>query len=205
MVKLLTKLIIGILLCIALLGKTNTAVAQVYFVNPLRGTYFQPNLGIKLGTFFNQKDFLLDFGVGLDELGYDFSATASFSFRPYIKTVRYPVADHLYYQTEEKLYQISIDLEKRFYFLSYGKSIPQGKIGIYVLGKFAYFWGKYSGFNEARNKTFIINPGAGLSWQLPKVLRISLGYLYFPQNPFVKPHMLQLKFNLFIGNNSTEN
>lgn len=194
------KIAIILLLCCGIVQKTT---AQAYFANPFQGTFFQPELGVNVGTFFNTEDFLLDMGIGMDELGYDFSTTASFSMRPYRKTVRFKAGNHLYYQAEEKIYQISIDLEKRLYFLHYGVGKKSGKIGLYFKGKFGYFWGEYDGFDKSRNQTFAIDPGAGLSWQFNHVARISLGYLYYPQNPYVQPHTIEIKFNFFTGRKKT--
>ena len=169
---------------------------QPILTNPLSGSYFQPHFGINAGTFFNHEDFLFDFGLGLEELGYDFSITFNGSFRPYYKKVLFEEADNLFYQVQERVLQFSIDFEKRFYFIQFMNS---SKIGVYAMMKFGYFYGTYKGLKKNRNDTFTITPGAGLSWQFSKISRLNLGYLYFDQNPYANPHTINLKLSLFIN------
>lgn len=194
-----------LLLLVIFIGSVQYSSAQIYFSNPFRGTFFQPQFGAAFGSFFNLDDYLLDINAGMDELGYDFSAMIGFSFRPYWKRVRFKAGNHLFYQSEEKIYQISLDLEKRFYFLQYGGGDRKGKVGFYLMGKFGYLWGKYGGFKKARNQNFAINPGAGLSWQFNKIARLSLGYLYFSQTPYVKPHTLLIRLNFYTGQSRDNN
>ncbi|WP_234369145.1 hypothetical protein [Brumimicrobium mesophilum] len=155
-----------------------------------------------MGTIFNHEDFLLDFGLGFEELGYDFSASLNGSFRPYYKTVLLEESDNFYYQLQEKVFQFSIDLEKRFYFIQFMNS---SKVGLYAMAKFGYFYGTYKGLSEDRNNGFAITPGAGLSWQFSKISRINLGYLYLNQNPSSNPHMLNIKFSVFINKQTANN
>ena len=174
--------------------------AQPILTNPFSVSYFQPNFGINLGTIFNHEDFLFDFGIGLEELGYDFSATFNGSFRPYYKKVVFKEEENLYYQVQEKVLQFSIDLEKRFYFVHFMNS---SKIGLYAMMKFGYFYGTYKGLKKNRNNTFAVTPGGGLSWQFSKNSRVNLGYLYLNQNPYAHPHMINLKLSIFINKDQT--
>ena len=172
--------------------------AQPILTNPFSGSYFQPSFGINAGTLINTEDFLFDFGLGLEEIGYDYSITFNGSFRPYRKTVLFEESNNLFYQAQERVLQFSLDLEKRFYFIQFMNS---SKVGFYAMMKVGYFYGTYKGLKQNRNNTFIINPGAGLSWQFSEMSRVNLGYLYFNQNPFSAPHMINIKLSLFINNN----
>lgn len=186
-----------IILCIFSLH-AKKANGQAIFVNPFNVSYFQPTFGINMGTIFNHEDFLLDFGLGLEELGYDFSATFNGSFRPYYKTVRFEEGDGIIFQAQERVLQFSIDLEKRFYFTQF---LNDTKLGVYGGLKLGYFYGKYKGFKEERNNLYTITPGAGLSWQFSKISRLNLGYLNLHQNPYSTPHTINIKFSMFINNN----
>ncbi len=194
--NILRKIVLSFSLVSFLLVNPMKSNAQPILSNPFSVSYFQPAFGINMGTFFNHEDFLFDFGLGLEELGYDFSATFNGSFRPYYKKVVFKESDNLYYQVQEKVLQFSIDLEKRFYFIQFMNS---SKIGMYAMMKFGYFYGTYKGLKENRNKSLAINPGAGFSWQFSKVSRINLGYLYFNQNPYAHPHTINLKLSMFIN------
>jgi opacity protein-like surface antigen len=190
------KAILSIFILCFLLINPFKSNSQPILTNPFVGSYFQPSFGINMGTFFNHEDFLFDFGLGFEELGYDYSVTFNGSFRPYYKKVIFKETDNLYYQVQEKVLQFSIDAEKRFYFIQFMNS---SKIGLYAMMKFGYFYGTYKGLKENRNNTFALTPGAGLSWQFSKVSRVNLGYLYFNQNPFASPHMINLKLSIFIN------
>ncbi|PWH81876.1 hypothetical protein [Brumimicrobium oceani] len=194
------KALLTLLTLCFLLVNSFKSTGQPILTNPLAGSYFQPNFGINLGTFFNHEDFLFDFGLGLEELGYDFSATFNGSFRPYYKKVVFEEDENLFYQVQEKVLQFSIDLEKRFYFIHFMNS---SKIGLYAMMKFGYFYGTYKGLKENRNKTLSLTPGAGLSWQFSKISRLNLGYLYFNQNPYADPHTINLKLSMFINKDQT--
>lgn len=184
-----------------MLLSSSNGFGQAFFINPFAGSYFQPKFGINAGTFFNKDDIILDFGLGLEELGYDFSVTANGTFRPYYKTVKFNEGDHLYYQLNEKVIQFTLDIEKRFYFLQF---LNYNKIGLYGLLKVGYFYGVYKGLGKNRSQQFALNPGGGLSWQFTKNSRISLGYLYFKQNPFAEPHMIQFKLSLYFNKGDAE-
>ena len=69
--------------------------AQPILTNPFSGSYFQPSFGINAGTLINTEDFLFDFGLGLEEIGYDYSITFNGSFRPYRKTVLFEESNNL--------------------------------------------------------------------------------------------------------------
>ena len=190
------KTITGLLFVCFLSATPLKSNAQPIPINPFGVSYFQPKFGINMGTFFNHQDLLLDFGVGLEELGYDFSITFNGTFRPYYKTVYFKESDNMYWQIEEKVVQFSIDLEKRFYFFEFENN---SKIGLYALLKAGYFYGTYKGLNENRNKDFGITPGGGIAWQFSKLSRLSVGYLYFNQNPYAHPHTINLKLSLYIN------
>ncbi|WP_417265787.1 hypothetical protein [Brumimicrobium sp.] len=197
LLKNLKKTISILLLLTTLLSAPLKSYAQPITLNPFGVSYFQPKFGINMGTFFNHQDFLFDFGLGLEELGYDFSVTFNGSFRPYYKTVFFKEADNLFWQVEEKVVQFSIDLEKRFYFLEFANN---SKIGLYALLKAGYFFGTYKGLSKNRNQEFGLTPGGGFSWQFSKMSRFSFGYLYFSQNPYAHPHTFNLKLSLYINN-----
>lgn len=190
------KKLLNFLFFLFLLLYSTGSYSQVFFTNPFGASYFQPKFGINAGTFFNKDDLILDFGLGLEELGYDFSITANGTFRPYYKTVKFKESEHLFYQLNEKVVQFTLDIEKRFYFLQFPNN---NKIGLYGLLKVGYFYGMYKGLGENRNQQFALNPGGGLSWQFTKNSRLSLGYLYFKQNPFAIPHTIQLKLNIYFN------
>lgn len=175
---------------------------QPILSNPFGASYFQPHFGMNMGTIFNHEDFLLDFGLGFDELGYDFSITLNGSFRPYYKTVLIEESSNLFYQVQEKVVQFSLDLEKRFYFIEF---VNSSKIGLYGMMKFGYFYGTYKGLSEDRNNTFALTPGAGLSWQFSEVSRLNLGYLYMNQNPYSSPHTVNLKLSFFFNKQTVTN
>ncbi|HZH87473.1 MAG TPA: hypothetical protein VFD77_09150 [Brumimicrobium sp.] len=190
------KVVFSILFIFSLTVNPLKTFAQPLAINPFAVSYFQPKFGINLGTFFNHQDFLFDFGIGLEELGYDFSITFNGSFRPYYKTVYFKESDNLYWQIEEKVVQFSIDLEKRFYFLEFDNN---SKIGLYGILKTGYFYGTYKGLSKNRNQDFGLTPGGGIAWQFSKIARFSVGYLYFNQNPYAHPHTFNLKLSLYIN------
>jgi len=171
-------------------------LSQPIGTNPFAVSYFQPKFGLNVGAFFNHQDFLFDFGLGLEELGYDFSVTFNGSFRPYYKTVHFKESDHLFWQVEEKVVQFSIDLEKRFFFLEFAN---RSKLGLYGILKAGYFFGTYKGLSKNRNQEFGLTPGGGIAWQFSKMSRLSFGYLYFNQNPYAHPHTFNLKLSLYIN------
>ncbi|PKR79971.1 hypothetical protein CW751_12135 [Brumimicrobium salinarum] len=195
------RIIVCVLILTQLIENANHLKAQPIVTNPLSGSYFQPKFGINAATFFNHEDFLLDFGIGLEELGYDFSATFNGSFRPYYKTVFIEQSQNLYWQIEEKVVQFSLDLEKRFYFLEF---MNRNKFGLYAHLKVGFFYGTYKGLSENRNQHFGITPSGGLSWQFASNARISAGYLYFNQNPYANPHTFNLKLSLYFGSEDTQ-
>lgn len=197
-IKSLTFLIV--ILTFALSSK-----AQVYTRNPLQFSYFQPHFGVNAETYFNGKDLLFSFGLGLEETGYDFSASFNVGFRPYLKKVRIQDEnnENTFYQYRERIMLFSIDLEKRFYFLEYAKGDNINRIGLYTLGKFGYFHASYRGLSESLNQRFMITPGAGLSWEF-KNARISLGYLRLDQGNELSPNMINFKLNFFFNINDEQ-
>lgn len=179
--------------------------AQIYTRNPLQTSYFQPHFGFNAETYFHGKDVLFSFGLGLEETGYDFSASFNVGFRPYLKKVRIQDEndENLFYQYRERILLFSIDLEKRFYFLEYAKGDNINKIGVYTLGKFGYFHANYRGLSQSLNQRFLIAPGAGFSWEF-KNARISLGYLRLDQGNELSPNMINFRLNFFFNKNNQE-
>lgn len=177
--------------------------AQVYPRNPLQTSYFQPHFGLNAGMYFHGKDFLFSFGLGLEETGYDFSASFNVGFRPYLKKVRIQDENdkNLYYQYRERVLLFSFDLEKRFYFLEYSAGENINKVGIYTLGKFGYLHANYRGLSESLNQRFLIAPGAGVSWEF-KNARVALGYLRLDQGTELSPNMIHFKLNFFFNKNN---
>lgn len=173
------------------------AHAQPIGLNPFAGSYLQPSFGINMGTFFNHEDMLLDFGLGYEELGYDFSITINGAFRPFYNRGKIEMGDQLFYQVKHKAVQFTLDLEKRLYFLQF---LNYNKVGIYLGVKAGYAWDLYKGFSRIQNDQFVFLPNAGLSWQFTKVSRLSVGYLFQYNNKFAVPHMANIKLSLYINN-----
>lgn len=189
------KLLIVFIICLSY-GKITTAQG-IYTVSPFAASYFDPHFGIQAESYFNLDDFYVGFGVGLEDTGYDYTASFNVGFRPYFKQVLMDQGQNIFYQYHEKTFLLSIDLEKRFYFLEYA---GENRIGIYTGGKFGYFFGNYRGVSENLTKKFLISPGAGLSWEF-KNARINLGYLYLNGSEGVVPHKIHFKLNLFFNKN----
>lgn len=189
------------LLLFFLIISAHTAYAQPFFRNPIGDGYFSPGFGIQMATIFNHEDFLLDFGLGYEDLGYDFSILLSGTFRPYRKKVFYKESEGLFYQMQEQVIQFSLDIEKRFYFLEMRNG---HKFGLFAALKSGYFWGRYNGFSTSQNNQFVFNPTGGFSWQFGRLARLSVGYLYYGQNPYANPHMANIKLNLLVGGKKDE-
>lgn len=177
-------------------------LAQPIAINPVASSYLQPKFGANLGTLFNHQDLLLDFGLGYEELGYDFSITLNGAFRPFYNRGRVEIGDQLYYQVRHKAVQFSIDLEKRFYFLQF---LNYNKLGIYLGLKSAFAWDNYKGFSLIQNDGFAFLPNAGLSWQFSKISRLSVGYLYRYNSVFSNPNMINIKLSLYVNSDDDEN
>jgi hypothetical protein len=189
------KILIAFIICLSF---NNKSKAQgIYPVSPFAASYFDPHFGIQAESYFNLDDFYFSFGLGLEDTGYDYSASLNVGFRPYFKKVLIEKEENIFGQYHEKTFLISIDLEKRFYFLEYG---GENRIGLYAGGKFGYFFGNYRGVSENFTKKFLIAPGAGLSWEF-KNARINLGYLLLDGSEELTPHMIQFKLNLFFNKN----
>ncbi|MDX1653425.1 MAG: hypothetical protein R3277_13085 [Brumimicrobium sp.] len=167
----------------------------MYPVNPIANGYFEPHFGIRAESYFSAEDIFVSFGMGMDDLGWDYSASLNFGFRPYFKKVLIKEAEALYYQFREKLYFLSIDLEKRFFFLEYE---GEKKLGIYTQGKFGYLFGDYRGYSGGVNSRFLISPSAGAVWQAKNV-RIGLGYLHLETSDQSSPNHIELKLNFFLN------
>ena len=190
-----SKIIVVLIICLSFSKLSNAQ--GIYTISPFASNYFDPHFGIQAESYFNLNDFYVSFGVGLEDTGFDYTASFNVGFRPYFKKVLIEKEENLYYQYHEKTFLISIDLEKRFYFLEYN---GQNRIGIYTGGKFGYFFGNYRGVSENFTKKFLIAPGAGLSWEF-KNARMNLGYLLLNGSEELAPHMIQFKLNLFFNKN----
>ena len=194
--SILCLVLLTLITCYSLKSK-----AQVFPRNPLQFSYFQPHFGVNAEAYFHGKDFLFSFGLGMEETGYDFSASFNVGFRPYLKKVliQDETDENTFYQYRERIMLFSIDLEKRFYFLEYAKGDNLNRIGVYTLGKFGYFHANYRGLSKSLNQGFMIAPGAGLSWEF-KNARISLGYLRLDQGNELSPNMIDFKLSFFFNN-----
>lgn len=199
------QIVTYLLLTLIVFATGKSARSQIYPRNPFQGTYFQPHFGIDAETYFNGNDILFSFGLGLEDTGYDFSASFNVGFRPYLKKVRFQddVDENLYYQYRERVLVFSIDLEKRFYFLEYAKEDRTNRLGVYTKGKFGYLHANYRGLSKSLNQRFIIAPGAGLSWEF-KNARLSLGYLRLETGSEVSPNMIDFTLSLFFNQNDQE-
>jgi hypothetical protein len=189
------KLLIVFIFCLSY-SKTSSAQG-IYTVSPFAASYFDPHFGVQAESYFNLNDFYVGFGIGLEDTGYDYTASFNVGFRPYFKKVLIEKEEDLFYQYHEKTFLVSIDLEKRFYFLEYA---GENRIGIYAGGKFGYFFGNYRGISENLTKKFLIAPGAGLSWEF-KNARMNLGYLFLNGSEELTPHMIQFKLSFFFNKN----
>ncbi|MEX1190454.1 MAG: hypothetical protein WED10_03470 [Brumimicrobium sp.] len=175
----------------------NSNAQGVYPISPFAANYFDPHFGIQAETYFNLDDIYFSFGLGLEDTGYDYGASLNLGFRPYFRKVLIEESENLFYQYHEKLFFLSIDLDKRFYFLEYG---GDNRLGIYLAGKFGYLFGNYRGISKSLTDKFQISPGAGFAWEF-KNARLNLGYLNFQTSEDLSPHMIQIKLNLFFNKN----
>lgn len=181
----------SIIILLFLIGFEHYSNAQMYFHNPFEQGYFSPHLSISGETYFNTNDVLFDFGVGIDDRGWDYSAMLNVGFRPYIKKIRVE-NDNQLFQYRERIYFISLDLEKRFQFFNFG---DRREVGMYVSSKFGYFFGSYRGVSDYPNNKWMIVPASGLSVQLKHAI-FSLGYMNFNNESNSTNHMVQLKVAL---------
>lgn len=165
--------------------------AQSFFIrNPLESMGAQPHLSISGEVYANTKDVLLDFGIGIDDVGYDYTARLNFAFRPYTKTVLTEIEEKEWRQYFERLYIISLDLEKRFNFILFGDN---NRFGPYLASKFGYFLSDYRGMSKHPNQGFKIIPAAGLGIQFDHST-FSLGYLFLNNGTDDLNGMLQFKY-----------
>lgn len=169
-------------------GSAHSLFSQMYFHSPFEKGYFSPHFSISGETYFNGNDILLDLGIGLDDRGWDYSAMFNVGFRPFIKKIRVEENNQLF-QYREKVYFISLDLEKRFHFFNIG---DRREVGAYVSSKFGYFFGNYRGVSTYPNDRWMMVPATGLSVQLKHTI-ISLGYMNFNNKSNESNHMIQLK------------
>jgi len=199
------RLLYTLFALIFLMSVSFSSKAQMYTRNPFQVSYFQPHFGINAETYFNGSDILFSFGLGLEETGYDFSASFNIGFRPYLKKVRFQDEqnENLYYQYRERITLFSIDLEKRFYFLEYSKGDNINRVGAYAKGKFGYLYANYRGLSESLNQRFLIAPGAGASWEF-KNARLSLGYLFLDDGSERSSNMIDFTISLFFNKNREE-
>lgn len=177
-----------LILLLILFGSIQSLQSQMYFHSPFEQGYFSPHFSFSGETYFNANDMLLDIGVGLDDRGWDYSAMLNVGFRPFIKKIRVQ-EDNQLFQYRERVYFISLDLEKRFQFFNFG---DRREAGLYVSSKIGYFFGNYRGVSEYPNNRWMIVPATGLSVQLKHAI-LSLGYMNFNNKSNATNHMVQLK------------
>lgn len=189
------KVLIALTIILSM-GKTSSAQG-IYPISPFSANYFDPHVGFQFESYFNLDDFHLSFGAGLEDTGFDYSASFNVGFRPYFKQVLMKREENLFYQYHEKTFLISIDLEKRFYFLEYK---GENRIGLYTGAKFGYFFGNYRGVSKSFINKFLIVPELGVSWEF-KNARLNLGYLLLNGSEKLSPNMIQFKLNLFFNKN----
>lgn len=189
------QIVIVLLICLPF--SKLTSAQGIYTISPFAANYFDPHFGIQAESYFHANDFYFSFGLGLEDTGFDYTASFNVGFRPYLKKVLKEKEKNLYYQYQEKTFLISIDIEKRFYFLEYK---GENRLGVYGGGKFGYFFGTYRGISENLLSKFLIAPGTGISWEL-KNARLNLGYLLLQGSDKLSPHMINLKLNLFFNKN----
>lgn len=175
-----------------LVGSYSILTAQMYFHSPIEKGYFSPHFSISGETYFNGNDLLVDFGVGLDDRGWDYSAMFNVGFRPFIKKVLVEEENNQLFQYREKVFLVSLDLEKRFHFFNFGE---YKEVGAYVSSKFGYFFGNYRGVSEYPHNRWMIVASSGLSVQLKNTI-LSLGYMNFNTKSDESNHMVQLKVAL---------
>lgn len=178
-----------------ILGTHQFLNSQTYFHNPLEQGYFSPHFSVSGETYFNTNDFLFDFGIGLDDRGWDYSAMFNVGFRPFIKKIRVEGENNQLFQYREKVYFVSVDLEKRFQFFNFG---DRKELGIYISSKLGYFFGNYRGVSEYPHNRWMMAPATGLSIQLKDAI-LSLGYMNFNNVSNESNNMIQLKISLSLN------
>lgn len=163
--------------------------AQTYFSNPFVFSAPEFDFGISAESYFNFNDIFVGFGLGTDDVNNDWGASVNVDFRPYFKKVRVEENDNLFYQYREKLFFLSLDLTKKFYFLKFNNN--DGQLGVYVEGRFGYLFGNYRGVSKSPNDKFMIAPAAGFTYDID-FIGFYLGYLNFNSGSDASNHMINL-------------
>lgn len=173
------------------LTSITSGFSQSFFIrNPLEHMGAQPHFSLSGEVYANKKDVLLDFGIGMDDIGYDYTARLNFAFRPYTKRVLSEIEEKEWRQYWERLYIISLDLEKRFNFMIFGDN---NRFGPYLATKIAYFLADYRGMSKHPNAGFKFIPSTGLGIQFGHST-YSLGYLFLNNGTDDLNGMLQFKY-----------
>lgn len=181
------SLIFAVVFCFS----TTQINAQSFFIrNPLQSMGASPKFSISAESYFNSKDVYFDFGIGVDDIGYDYSARLNFGFRPYTKTVISEIAEKEFMQYWERSYIISLDLEKRFNFMVFG---DDNRFGPYVASKVGFFLADYRGVSKHPSSGFKLIPSTGLNLKINHS-SFSVGYLFLNNGSDELHHMLQLKY-----------
>ena len=176
-------------LALILLGGVQKTYSQAYLANPF--VFSKPNfdLGISAESYFNLKDIFVGFGLGTEEVNNDWGVSINVDFRPYFKKVLVDKGRNFYHQYREKLIFLSLDLNKKFYFIKFMDE--EGQIGLYVEGRFGYLFGNYRGVSVSPNDKFMIVPTGGLVADLNPV-SFYLGYLHFSTGSDSQNNMINI-------------
>lgn len=179
----------SIFVILIILGSSHRAKSQAYFSNPF--VFSSPNFdfGVTAESYFNLKDFFVGFGAGTEEVNNDWGASVNVDFRPYFKKVLVEQSPNFYNQYREKLFFLSLDLNKKFYFLKFMDK--ENQIGLYIEGRFGYLFGNYRGVSSSPNDKFMIVPSGGVVATVDPV-SFYLGYLYFNTGSDARNNMINL-------------
>lgn len=158
-----------------------------------------PPLGISFS--FEQmahlQDYYLKMGLGLEDPTYHWSAHMGFAFRPFYKKVVLKKGDFQYHQFLEKRFFLSLDLEKRFYFIKFDWS----RLGPYAALQGGLVFADYTGTREGPPAFWTVSPQIGAAWHLKNVLLLKAGYQYFNDGlDDVRDFRFNLGLNLHLGN-----
>lgn len=170
-----------------------TALSQPYLANPFVFSNPDFDFGVSTESYFNLDDVFIGFGIGTDDANNDWGASINFDFRPYFKKVSIEDSPNFYYQYREKLFFLSIDLNKKFYFLKFAQN--EGQLGLYAEGRFGYLFGNYRGVSRGPENKFMIVPAGGIIYD-QKPVSIYLGYLYFNSGSDAGNNMINLGLHL---------
>jgi hypothetical protein len=141
---------------------------------------------------FNHQDFLLGTGLGAEDLENHWGAKLNFTFRPSYKKVEVEQALDLIHQYREKVFGITLDLEKRFWFT---QTSDEQMIGAYAGIRGGYMTGNYRGVNDYPESGFIYSPGAGAAFRFKDGIA-KAGYMYM-SSP-LKGHYIMVSVTMLL-------